>query len=147
MILDLFPALKSDGYEITSDATTQYNCIAWAADDNQNWWEPDPIGIFHWPPSAPREWTLNGIVAAFENLGYEKCDNGGLEQRFEKVAIFATMSGEPTHAAWQRQDGRWSSKLGDLKDITHNTLNGVAGTKYGFPTIFLKRRRQKRKNN
>ena len=51
MILDRFPTLKSDGYKKTSDATTQYNCVAWAADDIQNWWDPDKIGILYWPSS------------------------------------------------------------------------------------------------
>ena len=93
MILDRFPALKSDGYKKTSDATTQYNCVAWAADDIQNWWDPDEFGIFYWPPDAPCEWTVNGLTAAFGTLGYKKCDNGDLEQRFEKIAIYAMMSG------------------------------------------------------
>lgn len=147
MTIDQFPALKSDEYEKTSDNTIQYNCIAWAADDIQNWWEPDPIGIWYWPPDAPREWTINGLIATFGMLGYEKCDNSDLEQGFEKIAVYATMSGKPTHAAWQRKDGRWSSKLGDGIDITHSTLNGISGTEYGTAMIFLKRLRQKRRND
>ena len=98
-------------------------------------------------PDAPREWTINGLIATFGTLGYEKCDNSDLEQGFEKIAVYATMSGKLTHAAWQRKDGQWSSKLGDDIDITHSTLNGISGTEYGTAMIFVKRLRQKRRND
>ena len=142
-----FPSLKDGEFETVSARTSQYNCIAWAADDNERWWEPDPIGIMYWPPGAPREWTLDGLMAAFETLGYEKCDSGDLEPGFEKVAFYAFMTGEPTHVAWQRPDGRWTSKLGDYEDIIHDSLDGLTGSQYGLVMGFMKRRRQKRAND
>lgn len=36
-----FPNLQIRGYSITSPATPEYNCIAWAAGEAQSWWEPD----------------------------------------------------------------------------------------------------------
>ena len=33
-----FPNLLTTGYEITSPDTIDYNCIAWAAEDNERWW-------------------------------------------------------------------------------------------------------------
>ena len=56
-------------------------------------------------------------------------------------------TGAPTHAAWQRPDGRWTSKLGDNEDIIHDKLDGLAGPKYGTVTVFLKRPRQRRQND
>ena len=143
-MLDVFPALETDGYEITSPATISYNCVAWAADDNKQWWEPDPIGICFWPSRAPRKWTIKAIVAAFETLGYERCENCNLEQQTEKIAIYAHPSGEPTHVAWQMEDGRWSSKLGEGKDIIHTTLAGLAGAWYGTAHTCMKRQRKDR---
>jgi hypothetical protein len=36
---DLFPRLRRTGYRITSDATAEYNCIAWAAGQTHiPWW-------------------------------------------------------------------------------------------------------------
>lgn len=116
-MLDMFPALQEEGYETTSPATISYNGVAWAADDNEQWWEPDPIGVFYWPSSAPREWTIEAIVAAFETLGYERCEDCNPEQQIEKIAIYAHPSGVPTHVAWQMEDGRWSSKLGKGVDL------------------------------
>ena len=86
-MLDEFPALQEEGYETTSPATIIYNCVAWAADDNKLWWEPDPIGLCFWPISAPREWTIKAIVAVFAALGYERCEDCNLEQQQEKIAI------------------------------------------------------------
>ena len=40
-----FPNLQSSGYSITSPATIDYNCIAWATDDTEVWWEPDPLDL------------------------------------------------------------------------------------------------------
>jgi hypothetical protein len=34
---DSFPNLVSGGYEITSDLSLDYNCIAWAAGDISRW--------------------------------------------------------------------------------------------------------------
>lgn len=144
-MLDKFPDLRKEGYETTSAATMRYNCVAWAADDNTLWWEPDPIGLFFWPRSAPREWTIEAIVAAFELLGYERCEDCDLEQQQEKIAIYSHPSGEPTHVAWQMADGRWSSKLGEGDDIVHMTLEGLAGPLYGTASVYMKRQRRDRR--
>lgn len=141
----MFPALRQEGYETTSPATIIYNCIAWAADDNTQWWEPDPIGVCFWPSDAPREWTIEAIVAAFETLGYRCCEDCDLEQQIEKIAIYAHPSGEPTHVAWQMVDGRWSSKLGEGADITHTTLGGLESPIYGTACAYMKRPRADRK--
>jgi hypothetical protein len=38
---------------------------------------------------------------------------------------------EYTHAARQRQGGGWTSKLGKLQDIEHDTLDSLSGSDYG----------------
>ena len=40
-----FPALVGTGYFVTSPATPEYNCIAWAAGETDRWWWPDPMGV------------------------------------------------------------------------------------------------------
>ena len=65
--------------------------------------------------------------------------DGDLEEGVEKIAIYI-LNGKPEHAAKQLPDGRWSSKLGDLDDITH-TLNGLSGNRYGQAQVFLSRQR------
>jgi hypothetical protein len=115
----------------------EYNCIAWAAGEVDRWWWPDSMGQHYWPPSAPRQETLDAFVAAFSTLGYQVCSDATIESGFEKVAIYS--NGEkPTHAARQARDGSWLSKLGPNVDITH-TLDGLVGGVYGNLACFLKR--------
>ena len=97
------------------------------------------MDLYYWPPSAPRETALESFVKAFEALGYATCSTSDLEPRKEKVAIFAKPSGEPTHAARQLSNGRWTSKLGKNVDIEHE-LNGLTSRDYGSPVLFLERR-------
>ena len=61
-----FPQLADDDFDLTSDPDVYYNCIAWAAEDDQNWWEPDPAGGYYWPPGILRAATLASYVGAFE---------------------------------------------------------------------------------
>ena len=139
------PNLKNSNYQVTSPATRQYNCIAWAAGDSSRKWWPDPLYIGYWPAEATRSQTLEGFISAYSQLGYLPCDNGALEKGLEKVAIFATETANalsPKHAAIQLEDGRWSSKLGDFEDIAHLSVRDVEGPSYGQVIAFMSRPRQ-----
>lgn len=143
-----FENVSSNGFDCirdcTSDSTPQYNCIAWAAGKtNEPWWPTDQIQGYFWPPGLPREpidqETVGNFVKAFETEGYLVCDDGAIEQGFEKIAIYADTNKRPLHAARSLSKGVWSSKMGDLEDIEHATLEAVAGKQYGSPVAFLKR--------
>ena len=126
---EAFPALQDEGYVKTSDASQRYNCIAWAAGDDQFIWWPDRMGQLYWPEAAPRKATLHAFVRMFQSLGYEQCKTAGAEDGMEKVAIYVK-GYQPTHAARQLPTGEWTSKLGSWIDITH-TLKGLEGPEYG----------------
>lgn len=139
------PNLSPDNHRVTSPRTDRYNCIAWAAGDDGNWWWPVGNVKWRWPPGVPREETVAAFVAAFATLGYAPCRDGAPEAGYEKVALFARNDGNgvpvPTHAARQLPDGRWTSKLGKMEDIDHDTVAGVSGPAYGEPVRFLRRAR------
>lgn len=128
----VFPNLHSADYRITSDATPRYNCIAWAAGKDDNWWWP-PGGLqgYHWPTGVPADGSLDSFIQAFEQLGYRVCESDALEPGVEKVAIYVGPDGMPTHAARQLESGAWTSKLGKAQDIEHRTLAGLEGSIYG----------------
>jgi hypothetical protein len=134
-----FSSLVPGDWTKTSDATRRFNCIAWAASDDARWWWPDPSLQYYWPPSLPRENSIECFVLAYESLGYELCGDESLESAFEKVAIYADSIGLPTHAARQLPDGRWTSKLGICEDITHRNLDVLNCQSYGRAVRFLKR--------
>lgn len=134
-----FPNLTKNGFTITSPATEDYNCLAWAADESERWWWPDPFYVNYWPEDALRDETLEAFAQAYQTLGYEPCAEEQLETGFEKVAVYADSEGTPTHAARQLPSGQWSSKLGSLEDITHSSLDALAGELYGAAVLLLKR--------
>jgi len=136
-----FPNLRgkhSIDYEITSQSTPNYNCIAWAAGDTERWWWPSLYS--YWPQELPRMETIANFIAAFERLGYQVTVNAGLEPNYEKVALYAKDS-VPTHMARQLTSGDWTSKLGRGVDIKHKTLNGVECDEYGQVVQILRRQR------
>lgn len=137
-----FPKLRGAAYKITSPAQVDYNCVGWAAGDDSRWWEPDSFFQYYWPEDAPRQYTLAAYAGAFQALGFEVCRDASLEAGIEKVALFSAPDGRSTHAARQLEDGTWTSKLGQLEDIQHQTLDHVSGGDYGQPVVFLKRYRE-----
>ena len=132
-----FPRLSDSDYEITSPHDRTYNCVAWAAGRTDTWWWPDPMGQDYWPSGIAREESVDSFVAAFESLGYARCEGEEPEADSEKIALFAK-AGTPTHAARQLRSGLWTSKLGQHVDILHS-LRSLKGGSYGTVVAVLKR--------
>lgn len=141
VIRHLFPRLGDRSFAITSPADRRYNCVAWAAGDVKRWWWPAEPPFAFWPAGIPREESMSSFIAAFASLGYVVTPSGEPEPHFEKVAIFATSDGVPTHVARQLPDGTWTSKLGSLEDISHVDVSGVSGADYGEAIMFMRRPR------
>jgi hypothetical protein len=146
-----FPRLALSDYEVTSEETVtaakvQYNCIAHAAGDQTRKWACPvvPLRGYYWPPGARYGDEIEALVSAFEAIGYKVCgDDGTLEDGFEKVAIYMDKNKEWTHAARQRLDGHWSSKLGDWEDIRHANVMDVGDGEYGSVYCYMKRELKK----
>jgi len=138
LIQDDFPNLDRSEWRITSDPDENYNCIAWAIGSTTNWWWPESDK--YWPAGVAMEETVAAFLAALGTVGFVCSDCDTLENGFEKVALFA-LDDQPTHAARQLPDGKWSSKLGRGHDIEHGDLHGVAGAIYGTVVRILKRPR------
>lgn len=142
-----FPFLNELNCAETSRFMRRYNCIAWAAGDTTRKWWPDFARIGYWPPGAPREETIAAFMDAFATLGYQICFDERFEDGIEKVALYGTQEPDgtilPTHAARQLESGKWTSKLGDFEDISHETVNDVSGPVYGRMVCCLARPRKK----
>lgn len=134
-----YPNLLKEAHEKTSDDTPQYNCIAWAASENFRWWWPQFHPYAYWPSAIPNEVTSDTFTAVFNGLGYEPCDDGRLEDGYEKVVIYE-LNGKPTHMARQEASGTWTSKLGPQIDIRHATPQGIENGEYGTAVKYMKRR-------
>ena len=128
------------GFNVTSERSEEYNCFAWALGDDSRWIDPT-AGCAQWIANVSNESPLDSVVELFRAAGYESCGDGSLEGGYEKVAIYAK-NGEPTHAARQLDDGRWTSKLGKYEDIDHDSLEALRGDgfgEYGQEAVFMAR--------
>ena len=123
-----FPKLVADGAKKTSDATFQYNCIAWsAARDEKQWWQPDKLEPwFYWPVDLPPgDYAFKNFIRLFDNLGYTQCSDSHFEILYKKVAIYGIYEyfekGDWgfSHVCDQIDSGLWTSKLGPYEDIQH----------------------------
>ena len=135
-----FPNLILTGFIQTSLRTPDYNCIAWAAGENSRWWWPDFQYVCYWPDNLARgDESILNFIKLFEGLGYFVCEDGHLEDEFEKVVLYAN-GDSVKHAARQLPSGKWTSKLGSNIDIEH-TLEGLECPFYGQIIQFMKRSR------
>ena len=131
----LFPSLQT--IRKTSPEDARYNCFAWAGDDTERKWLPNPD--FFWPPGVPLDATVTGYIAAFRTLGYECCKDGALEEGYEKVVIYQWEHGVVSHMARQLYSGKWTSKIGDLEDIEHENTEELEGDEYGMAIQYMRR--------
>jgi hypothetical protein len=136
-----FPRLTPNNYVLTSPDTVDYNCVAWAAEIDEEWWWPDPMEQEYWPDGVPRKETLSAFIAAFRTIGYETCESAALEPNTQKIAIYTDGQNIPRHIARQLSNGEWTSKIGQYEDIQHQNLNVLTGDPpaYGNVAQIMKR--------
>jgi hypothetical protein len=147
LILKTFPKLNSDKiFKITSKKDTKYNCIAWAAIyDDRNLWPPGGVDldgvIFVWPDDLPNDESLDAFIKLYNKYGYEVCENTDFEEGFRKIAIYLnTKTKKCTHAARQRTNGEWTSKLGHEQDIAHSDPYSLESEKYGMVAAIMRKK-------
>lgn len=140
-----FTRLNPGNHRVTSPASRQYNCVAWAANiDHQCLWPSGAPGLMDepeviWPPGIRNDESAAALIDYFATLGYESCATPDYEPGYLKIAIFES-DGEPTHVSRQLPSHKWTSKLGfDGVDIEHDDLECISGRIYGAATRFMKR--------
>ena len=126
-----------EGCHERSPRDVNYNCIAFAAGDTARPWWPNTKGAY-WPENVPARETVYAFLSLYRSLGYESCDDGALENGFEKVAIYA-LDNKVKHAARQLPNGNWVSKIGQNIDVEHDTVATLEGPFYGTAVRYLKR--------
>ena len=116
-------------FNVTSEPSEEYNCFAWALGDDSRWIDPT-ADYAQRVANVSNESPIDSVVELFRAAGYELCADGRFEDGYKKVAIYVK-DGEPTHAARQLGNGRWTSKLGKYEDIEHDSLEALYGDGYG----------------
>ena len=136
MLIEAFPNLSGEDFEIVEQPSQRYNCIAYAAGDTTEWWWPN--GIVYWPPWATLDNRMESLKEVFAGLEYEQCEDGNVEEGYEKVALYE-VQGRFEHAALQMPNGRWRSKMGAGPVIEHRSPESLSGGMYGNPTVYMRR--------
>lgn len=136
---------KLEWYGETSPPTHQYNCHAWAADSNAQWWQPTlpmpsaPWMPIYWPPGLRLgDYSLDAFRAAHGSVGFETCEDGSHQDGVEKIAHYI-LDGNVSHTARQLPWGSWTSKLGLGHDIEHRSPESLEGPEYGQVAGFMVR--------
>lgn len=141
-LFQIFPNLTKDNYRNTSDPDINYNCLAWACGDTHNWWQPSGEK-FHFWIHTEFSYSIESHIKALKIVGYkELSDSSDFEPDFEKVALYVGNDGLPKHFARQKENGLWTSKLGEKQDIEHDTLEALECDDYGKVKIILKKPRK-----
>ena len=135
-IIEKFPPLSDEAFEIVGPETKQYNCIAYAAGDTSKRW--DHTKGHYWPERATRSDSIASLQEVSASLGFEECHDTKVEAGYRKVALYEKQ-GKWKHAARQTPSGRWRSKLGDWPVIEHISPESLSGETYGHPTIIMRR--------
>jgi type VI secretion system secreted protein VgrG len=125
-----FPRLGGN-FEVIGEATQRYNCIAHSLGTHERWVNPE---------TGPSHAPLSGMDRLYADKGYyrEHELNWRAESGLEKVVLYATLNpdgtiDQVTHAAHQERDGTFTSKLGQLPVIRHETPEALRGPTYGLP--------------
>jgi hypothetical protein len=137
-----WPNLTEENARTTSEFCWFYNCLGFAVGDEENWWWPLKEEGIYWPKETPFINTTPNILKMLnEKFNYFECNSGEFEKGYEKIAIYGIEGGyTPKHYAIQSSIGKWKSKLGELEDIEHDTLEALNGFFYGVPIAFAKRK-------
>lgn len=127
-----------NNYEKTSNETKVYNCVAWALKIEDDWIQHD----YHDDGEPDRDHFVESYIEIFKGEGFAICENGDLEDGFEKIVIyFVEASNEFTHVARQLEDGNWTSKMGPFEDISHYSPEILSGPFYGKPHSYMRRKK------
>ena len=124
-----FPNLGN--YKVLDASNKSYNCIS------------HTLGVHHhWinPRTGPANAPLAPMDQLYNANGFQRQPNVDLrpDPNLQKVAVYATKYPDGsikkvTHAALQQPNGTWTSKLGQLPLVQHQSPWSVSGPTYGVP--------------
>jgi hypothetical protein len=146
LITEAFPGLSSDSaFRISSPVDPFYNCIAWAFSLYKDRWmqfdtRPRFDGVWYWwPEGIPKSENITSYIGAFQTKQFQLCDSYEKEDGYIKIALYVKRGTDQcTHAARQKRNGVWMSKLGQGQDIEHANPYSLEGDLYGDVKCFMK---------
>lgn len=131
-------ALKNDiNFYLTSPATFQYNCIAYAMGMQDRWVDHADLPWHWWPPVEKGD-SIRHLIKAFCYFGFEECGlDDSVESNYDKIAIYQ-LSNKWTHAARIITREKYQSKFGASYDGFHSH-GDVLKAQYGTVCVIMRR--------
>lgn len=123
-----FPNLGPDKFAYTSLKTEDYNCMAWAVENTEDWIQFD----------GGYDCKIETYINYFSSLGFTITEDVSYTNGIIKICLYAE-NNEFRHVARQLPNGRWTSKMGDWEDIEHETPDVLIGNFYGSKLIFMEK--------
>ncbi len=126
-----FPRLGAD-YVVLAPSAKGYNCIAWTVEITDRWvWPGEKVSSFD---------------RLYAQVGYKRLKTADyrLTRGYDKIALYGKVADRQvscTHGAWQTADGKWTSKLGQMALIAHETPEALTGPGYGKPLFVYIRKK------
>ena len=130
-----FPNATTENVTVTSPSDIGYNCVAWALEETDTWWEPSRGG--YWPRRLQRGSGVEVYAGLFQSRGFVIGADESLVAGTRKIALFAA-GGAFRHVARQLVSGLWTSKMGQRIDIEHE-LRALEGPEYGTVVEIMSR--------
>lgn len=133
---------------VTSQPTWVYNCIAFAMGSQDMWVaSAHPNGWYAWWPDdvkVPRNSHPMSLIAAFQYMGFELCEDNLPEEGFDKVVLYQIVNPntnqlEWTHAAKVIGEHRLHSKIGAWYDVQHRDGDVFTQCPYGEEYAYMRR--------
>ena len=124
-VIELYQCCKpTANIDVKSPATDVYNCIAYAMGSEDMWVGGGvaPYGwCAWWPKGVATDRTPESLIAAFEAMGFVRCNDSLPEEEFDKVVLYKNYDPDLgrivwTHAARVVGVHRLHSKFGRIYD-------------------------------
>lgn len=131
-----FPLLVGKQYGLSAESFN-FNCLAFALDDESNWWEPPKQSGRYWPPGFSDDITIPTVEAIIRCHGFTVEIALNETPETDAIAIYG-IGNEWTHFAKFVKDG-WHSKLGTGHDVIGFDLHDLETPMYGNVLKVLRR--------
>jgi hypothetical protein len=131
-----FPRLIGKEFDL-SDESFNYNCLAYALGDHNQWWEPPRAPGQYWPPGFSEDVTIQTVEKIIRVHGYTKEVELGSMPEADAIAIYG-IGEEWAHFA-KFSGGKWEAKLGCGHDVQGVNLSDMEVPIYGKVVKILSR--------
>jgi len=127
---------------IDSNDNYDYNCIAYSLGSKNDTIYPRKgkrwIWAFEIDKDESKNLHISNFLEFYKLFGYTFCRNGSYEPNYDKVALYTYNATYFVHAAIQKDNKWWISKMGE-NELFEHTLDALFNKNISHKIYFVKR--------